>query len=543
MINRYTQPINSQYIPTSPNIQMQAMLMQKKAQDSAQAEQSRAILENDLLSTKAYGEADTKMLQEISKQYDSQLSDIYTKYQGDPNAILAAMTTLNRNFQKEKLAGSLYDINKRYTIAMDTKEKADKALMSGQISQYGYREMMSDPTSGRVVTKDTQPLETFATKVATSNYNDDIFNGDKEYAMKNALAMFDGLAASEYQYMKPEEITQMREKAMNVFFNKYRNKPPTNSDGNDSGNGTGEVNKYIPGTRPNVSLNTRDIANLSGNTTLNDWMDWKAIFAPSGLGKLAADDNAMKRTEKIIKEKYPELYDITSKEMEKTLGKKPSEDEVRTGMATFLERQQARSASTSSFESPTSHDNLLNTLSTDGKISGVESNGKAGEFSLATEEGKYNPNNIEILPFKGAIKVTINDKDIFITKDNPKLSEKARAVLSQGEAIYNSMYDFSGGGETLIGYDKNNGLNISKGADVKKGFQKTLNNMLDNSYLDQNGNKYMYYLRPIEGSTEKEIYKIQKDDKGNMTKSVMTNALFSQDAAEIFNDVYQYKNK
>ena len=52
-INRYTTPVQSQYIPTGPTPEMQMMLLRKRSEDEAMAAQQKAIFENELLKTKA----------------------------------------------------------------------------------------------------------------------------------------------------------------------------------------------------------------------------------------------------------------------------------------------------------------------------------------------------------------------------------------------------------------------------------------------------------------------------------------------------------
>jgi len=263
-INRYTRPVQSQYIPTQPNPQMQMMMMQKRANDEARGRQETAIFENELLNTKAYDKKDATRLKELSANYQKQLSDLHDKYPNDPNAMLQEMSVLRRKLDKDRLAGDLYEINKNYQIGMDTQTDAMDRFAKGELTEDLYNYQMADPISGRKAPATSNPLLKYQEKIASKEYSDSVFSNPSG-ALENALNVARSLAGDEYfKYMTPEAQKVFDAKATVIFKDKYRNADIENNDFGANGQ-----DRYVRGN-PSVDPSYNGRIDLEGLTIGDD---------------------------------------------------------------------------------------------------------------------------------------------------------------------------------------------------------------------------------------------------------------------------------
>ena len=219
MINRYTQPVQHQFIPTQPNPQLLSMMMQKRSQDEAQVRANTAAIENDLLGVRAYRDEDKKKLESLSKNYTSRLSDIYDRTNGNPTATLVELNALRREYEKDKIGGDIYDINYNYSTAMGAIKDANERFGKGEISAAGKRYQIQNASTDRVG-KDPQIYKTLKDQITSKEFDKNLFKTPEE-AYFNIMNLAGEQFKNELSYMTPQERAGLASGIQSLVYEKY----------------------------------------------------------------------------------------------------------------------------------------------------------------------------------------------------------------------------------------------------------------------------------------------------------------------------------
>lgn len=221
-INRYSKPIEHQYMPTTPNPQIVAMMLQKKAADTATAQQQRNTLESNVLGIKAYGQEDSGLLKQKQDHYSKSMSKIYEDYKGDSNSILYAMNELNREFTRDTTSGDLYNINQKYLTAQSDIKHANEEYGKGNLTEGGHRWQIANAGTGQRAQKNPEMFDKLHSQINTIDYSKSVFAGDYDDAVANAESMFAGQFKTQISYMNEEELANAKITVGNIVADRFR---------------------------------------------------------------------------------------------------------------------------------------------------------------------------------------------------------------------------------------------------------------------------------------------------------------------------------
>jgi len=222
MINRYSQPIQQQYIPTGPNPQMMEMMLRKRESEKAQMEQQAFQLENNMLGVKAFNKEDSDRLKNRVDYYTKALDKIYTQYRNNPHAGNAYLGKLNREYMRDIQSGELYDINKNYSIASEDVADANKREGEGKLNPWAAQWQRSNAGSGRRAQEGKDFMKDAMALVSGTDYSNSIYD-NKEEAARTAVESFIEDNKLQLSYMPEEQRMMTIESFENHFYNKYRN--------------------------------------------------------------------------------------------------------------------------------------------------------------------------------------------------------------------------------------------------------------------------------------------------------------------------------
>lgn len=225
-INRYTQPIKSQYMPTTPNAELTAMMLQKRSADEARSTEAKNVMESEVLGVKAYGEDHSTLLKEKQQMYNDRIGKIYDRYSGDPNASLYAMNELNRQFKRDLQSGDLYDIDYRYNMAQEDIKDAKERYGKGELTESAFTWQMDNAGKGFRAQKNPDMFKEIDSMISTTDYSDDVFQGDDQMAVLNMQQAFSKRFETQLSYMTPEGRAQALSYVENAVWNKWRSDNP-----------------------------------------------------------------------------------------------------------------------------------------------------------------------------------------------------------------------------------------------------------------------------------------------------------------------------
>lgn len=241
-ISKYTQPIQAQYMPTTPNPQLTAMMLQKRSADEARASETRNVLESQVLGVKAYGQDHVDLLEDKQTEYQDRIGDIYDRYSNDPNATLYAMNELNRQFQKDITSGDLYDIDYRYGIAQEDIANAKERYAKGELTESAFRWQMDNAGTGYRAQKDPGMFDKVSSQIDGTNMEKSVFGYNQEQAVVNMQNSFQQQYQTQLSYMSPKERENAMGYVRSQVYSKWR---ADNPDGYDSdGTGTGNSDRW-----------------------------------------------------------------------------------------------------------------------------------------------------------------------------------------------------------------------------------------------------------------------------------------------------------
>jgi len=326
-INRYTQPMQSQYIPTMPNAQLVSTLLQKKAQEEALRDKNVSTLESELLKVKAYGDKDKAKLSEKQKYYKNKLGDLYDQYGDNPGLMLAAMKDINREFTNDALAGDLYDIDRTYKYAMEDVKDAEEKRSEGKLLPWAYRQQIANAGTGfRAVQGDKMFDNAISRYVNTGNWANKVSEGDYNKAYNDAFAGFlsDPEVRTQIGYMNDTEKALLEQQFKSSFNSKWNA---------NFGTGAGGDGAMTLGTPGNLTFNKLgleknyenvsdfspsmfkydDNGNVVGTNEMGNYESEKRIYRQWNNGNWAKN--------KAFKKWTKEEYDLTDKEYDEWVKK------------------------------------------------------------------------------------------------------------------------------------------------------------------------------------------------------------------------------
>ncbi len=241
-INRYTQPVQAQYIPTTPNVQLVTALLQKQAQEQAMASNALSTFESDLLKSKAYGDKDKATLAEKQKYYKGKLGELYDQYGSNPGLMLSAMRDINREYTQDITAGDLARINQTYAQAQEDIKDAQERYSKGNLMPWAYRQQMDQAGTGFRAVQGSDYFDNAIDRyVSTSNWYNKVSGGDYNQALQTAWKGFlsDPEIQSQVQYMNDTEKAMLEQQFNSAFQSRWNAIKP--KDKTTSGSGADDI--------------------------------------------------------------------------------------------------------------------------------------------------------------------------------------------------------------------------------------------------------------------------------------------------------------
>jgi len=234
-INRYTQPVQAQYVPMDMQSYQQNAMMAAEAgkkpwniieainarqqENYGKAQASMDQLGQGFAGLHAINDEDQKKLNEEAKKLRSEVENIYKKTDGKPLAMLPMLSSLNRQLKRNITSGDLYDIGKRYEIGMENIDEAKKMLRKGDIGKWSFNYQLKHPLA--VIPNIGDP-SSMAKDYLSKNYKDASFATDagvKQNFFKTMATKYGDVYNSASDGQKAAMINEWD----NLFKTYYRN--------------------------------------------------------------------------------------------------------------------------------------------------------------------------------------------------------------------------------------------------------------------------------------------------------------------------------